>query len=663
MATCTNCYGTNTVQPCDSVGCLSTNYGKCITYSGSNLFCQSGSIATFTFTGTAVAPTTDTSVVASATGGNGTDATFTVIRRAGTTVYEVTLSNIGANYEVSDILTIPGTSVGGTSPANDITITVATLSAVIANGDNLDTIISNLNNRLCLVASTSPRGLDYTSFNYGCLRVGGNLEGVGTAITTAKDFTEAVAAALCSINTRLKGVELPPIIVDSYFGGTLVSGTSTLTEILNEYGGSIGDLDAKFTVNSPTTCGIFTNLTSITTKPSSTASLGTWFDWVSTNLCTIYGEIDATLSTIASQFTYTNLTLWGTNTPYPSPGGITFIDTSCLPGGLANDRVMSALQLVTDELCSLKTVVGSGGSTNYTVNWNCFTTYGSGSLFNIQGLPAFLNTTTLQGHLNQIASALSDLNITFDSSDFTVTSGPCGPTIQLASGSTFSCASLSSCVLSNLGDVFVNALSQNQILIRDSSNTTWFNVDQTIKIGTPNGGNLGTSYQYKDFAYDGVTGDFTSSINLPIVDAGLLLQSTLLPSAFTLTHAILYSQLPQLRVNKSSGRIEPEIAPGFLLQNVSGIPYTIANNVTLDIFEYSNTKFHAGSELHIPVSVIEKTGATAFSAVRHMALRVNANSVNNQVLGLTNISGDDITIPAGFYLEVYFGGVSWPMVL
>ena len=254
MATCNDCYGTNTAQPCASVGCLSTNYAKCISYSGSNLFCQSGAIATFTFTGTAVAPITDTTVVASATGGSGADATFTVVRRAGTTVYEVTLDDVGAAYEVSDVLTIAGTSVGGASPLNDISITVTTLAAVIANGDSLDTVIQNFNNRLCLVSASSPSGLDYTAFNYQCLRVGGNLEGVGTVITTAKAFTEAVASALCSLNTRVKGLELPPIIVDTYFSGSLISGTSTMVEVLNEYGEAIGDVNDKFTVTTSSTC-------------------------------------------------------------------------------------------------------------------------------------------------------------------------------------------------------------------------------------------------------------------------------------------------------------------------------------------------------------------------------------------------------------------------
>ena len=415
MATCNDCYGTNTAQPCASVGCLSTNYAKCISYSGSNLFCQSGAIATFTFTGTAVAPITDTTVVASATGGSGADATFTVVRRAGTTVYEVTLDDVGAAYEVSDVLTIAGTSVGGASPLNDISITVTTLAAVIANGDDLDTVIQNFNNRLCLVSASSPSGLDYTAFNYQCLRVGGNLEGVGTVITTAKAFTEAVASALCSLNTRVKGLELPPIIVDTYFSGSLISGTSTMVEVLNEYGEAIGDVNDKFTVTTSSTCGTFTNLTTLTSKPSPTASLGNWFDWVAGNICTNFTTVDTHITSELSEHIAVNTFLYGVAQSFPTSGarGDNFVDTACLPGGSATSNVRTAIDLIASELCSLKSTVAAGPTSNYTVAWSgCFTApYTANSVFNAQGLGTFTNTTTLQTHLNQIATALSHLTL------------------------------------------------------------------------------------------------------------------------------------------------------------------------------------------------------------------------------------------------------------
>jgi hypothetical protein len=60
----------------------------------------------------------------SASGGSGSLATFNVTRRQG--VYSVEVLAGGALYAVGNTLTIAGTSLGGTSPANDLTITVDT---------------------------------------------------------------------------------------------------------------------------------------------------------------------------------------------------------------------------------------------------------------------------------------------------------------------------------------------------------------------------------------------------------------------------------------------------------------------------------------------------------------------------------------------------------
>ena len=62
----------------------------------------------------------------SATGGSGSLAAFDVSRRNG--VYTVTIHTPGALYTAGNTLTIAGTSLGGTSPANDLTITVNTVT-------------------------------------------------------------------------------------------------------------------------------------------------------------------------------------------------------------------------------------------------------------------------------------------------------------------------------------------------------------------------------------------------------------------------------------------------------------------------------------------------------------------------------------------------------
>jgi hypothetical protein len=61
----------------------------------------------------------------SSSGGSGSAATFDVVRKAG--VYTVTINSAGFNYDEDDALIIAGTSLGGTTPANDVSVTVTSV--------------------------------------------------------------------------------------------------------------------------------------------------------------------------------------------------------------------------------------------------------------------------------------------------------------------------------------------------------------------------------------------------------------------------------------------------------------------------------------------------------------------------------------------------------
>jgi hypothetical protein len=63
----------------------------------------------------------------SATGGTGSSASYNISRTG--VAYVVTQGVSGSGYVVGDTLTIPGTSVGGTAPANNITISVTAVSS------------------------------------------------------------------------------------------------------------------------------------------------------------------------------------------------------------------------------------------------------------------------------------------------------------------------------------------------------------------------------------------------------------------------------------------------------------------------------------------------------------------------------------------------------
>ena len=63
-----------------------------------------------------------------ATGGSPTIVASFTVNRTGV-AYSVVLAGGGAGYKVGDVLTVPGTSLGGTSPANDITVVVNLVSS------------------------------------------------------------------------------------------------------------------------------------------------------------------------------------------------------------------------------------------------------------------------------------------------------------------------------------------------------------------------------------------------------------------------------------------------------------------------------------------------------------------------------------------------------
>jgi hypothetical protein len=86
-----------------------------------------------TLAGTSAGAATHTGKTQSATSGSGTGAEFTVV--TGSSSYtSVTVTNIGTGYAVNDTITIPGASLGGSTPTNNLTITVTSLDGDILDG-------------------------------------------------------------------------------------------------------------------------------------------------------------------------------------------------------------------------------------------------------------------------------------------------------------------------------------------------------------------------------------------------------------------------------------------------------------------------------------------------------------------------------------------------
>jgi len=87
-------------------------------------------VTTFTtIAGTSVtAAATYTAVSQSATSGSGSGAVFTVVKAGAGTAYSgavtITTTTVGSGYAVGDTITIPGASLGGTTPTNNMTLTL-----------------------------------------------------------------------------------------------------------------------------------------------------------------------------------------------------------------------------------------------------------------------------------------------------------------------------------------------------------------------------------------------------------------------------------------------------------------------------------------------------------------------------------------------------------
>ena len=469
MTNCLDCYGTNIIEPCAEVGCLSTNYGKCVTYSGAGLYCSVGPINTFTFSGTAVAITPAVTVVVAATGGTGSGATFSVTRGPASTSYTVSIVNKGSGYTIGDTLTIVGASLGGATPANNLSISVATLSAIIDSTYTVDAAIKNLHDRLC---SLTPVGLLYTGFNYSCLRVGGNLASTGSVITTAQGFAEAASAALCSLNTRLIAVETPTFTVPACVTG-LTSGSSTLGAILTEYGSKLCAIvsgSGGITITGVTTPGGCT----LSAQPSATAAIGTWFNWVVTNMCSITTGLNSAITATNTNVTTITNFLGSTVRFNNSANCLTAL------GGTGSDSAHATIGYLTTKVCAVDTVVTAIPSyiknDSIALNWvGCF---GSAPY-------SYTNTgTSIQTQLQRIVAVLNAEKTSY-SGDFTVTAAGCGSKIvSLASGAAFSCASLAACSIDSLGDVIVTSPSNPHVLYYNGTNWVNKNINALVTVSS-----------------------------------------------------------------------------------------------------------------------------------------------------------------------------------
>lgn len=140
--------------------------------------------------GSSVGEASHTGEAQTATSGSGSGAAFTV-GTDGEGGYSVLITTVGSGYAVGDTVTIAGTGIGGSSPANDLVLTVVRLSASSA-----DTTAELYNDVDQSATSGSGSGAKFTVISDGL----GNYTVAVTTIGSGYAINDTVTIAGTSLN-------------------------------------------------------------------------------------------------------------------------------------------------------------------------------------------------------------------------------------------------------------------------------------------------------------------------------------------------------------------------------------------------------------------------------------------------------------------------------
>jgi hypothetical protein len=155
------------------------------------------------YTAIGYASAVQTYLAVATTGGSGAGATFNVIKKG--TKYIITVAAGGTGYTRLGVLTIAGTSLGGASTTNDITLTITSINSVTGAVTAVDHVgVGQGGNYVALLsgASTAVTSIGGT-WSTQTLPVSRNW----TALAAGQDLTAIAASALVA-NTAYKVVSL-----------------------------------------------------------------------------------------------------------------------------------------------------------------------------------------------------------------------------------------------------------------------------------------------------------------------------------------------------------------------------------------------------------------------------------------------------------------------
>ena len=195
------------------------------------------------YTDATYAPTFAVYTPVSATGGSGTAATFTVARK-GTKYLAVDILTAGTGYTRLNTLTLAGTSLGGASTANDITITVTAVNSTTGAITAFEFTGIGAGGKFVAIASgsrTTNTSVNGTAWSENLLALPSTSNwtsmaaGKLTAVETASGFVVGRSYRITSLgNTVFTSIGASANLVGIYFVATGAgSGTGTATPIAN----------------------------------------------------------------------------------------------------------------------------------------------------------------------------------------------------------------------------------------------------------------------------------------------------------------------------------------------------------------------------------------------------------------------------------------------
>jgi hypothetical protein len=258
------------------------------------------------------APAVQTYLSVASTGGTGAGATFNVIKKG--TKYIVTVAAGGTGYSRLAVLTIAGTSLGGTSTVNDITITVTSINSVTG----------------------AVTAVDHTGFGEG-----GNyvalLSGSATAETSiGGTWTSRTLSASRDWVSMASGQDLTSLTADLLEADKAYKITATGTSLFNIVGAENNFAGITFIATGPTSGdGTVVSINSVTVaiatgSNTTTRSVDGGITW------TAGGNLTGSTnwSGIAyGQGTWVAVANGSSATSYSTDGGQTWTAGGSLPGG------------------------------------------------------------------------------------------------------------------------------------------------------------------------------------------------------------------------------------------------------------------------------------------------------------------------------------------